>query len=42
MFGRVNGERKTDGKKKAGVHWISWLFGLAILVGKAMDRMKES
>ncbi len=34
----VNGESKTDGKKKARVRWISWLFGLAILVAvAAMD-----
>ncbi|MHB8910700.1 MAG: lysylphosphatidylglycerol synthase transmembrane domain-containing protein [Syntrophales bacterium] len=32
----MNGERKTDGKKKAGVRWISWLFGLAILVAVAL------
>jgi len=32
----VNSERKTDGKKKAGARWISWLFGLAILVAVAL------
>jgi len=32
----VNAERKTDGKKKAGAHWMSWLFGLAILVAVAL------
>jgi uncharacterized membrane protein YbhN (UPF0104 family) len=32
----LNGERKTDRKKKAGARWISWLFGLAILVAVAL------
>ena len=32
----LNGERKTDRKKKVGARWISWLFGLAILVAVAL------
>jgi uncharacterized integral membrane protein len=32
----VNAGRKTDRKKKAGTRWISWLFGLAILVAVAL------
>ncbi|MCG6536506.1 MAG: flippase-like domain-containing protein, partial [Syntrophales bacterium LBB04] len=32
----VNAKRKPKGKKKAGVRWISWLFGLAILVAVAL------
>jgi uncharacterized membrane protein YbhN (UPF0104 family) len=32
----VNVESKTDGKKKAGARWISWLFGLAILAAVAL------
>jgi uncharacterized membrane protein YdcZ (DUF606 family) len=32
----VNVESKRDGKKKAGARWISWLFGLAILVAVAL------
>jgi uncharacterized membrane protein YdcZ (DUF606 family) len=32
----VNAESKTHRKKKAGACWISWLFGLAILVAVAL------
>lgn len=36
MFVMVNGERKIDGKKKVGARWISWFFGLSILVAVAL------
>jgi uncharacterized protein (TIRG00374 family) len=32
----VHIKRKTNRKKKGGVRWISWLFGLAILVAVAL------
>jgi hypothetical protein len=32
----VHIKSKTDGKKKGGARWISWLFGLAILVAVAL------
>jgi hypothetical protein len=34
--GPIGGEKKMSGKKKAGVRWISWLFGGAILAAVAL------
>jgi len=38
----VKAASKTSGKKKAGARWISWLFGLAILVAVALFAVNRS
>jgi uncharacterized protein (TIRG00374 family) len=42
LFSMVNVLSKTDGKKKAGGRWISWLFGLAILAVVALFAVHRS